>query len=273
MYIFDTHAHYDDESFDKDREEVLKAVKEQGVGRIVNVGTSLALGSIQMTITMTEKYEFVYGAAGIHPEYAMELENEDFYAELEACLGGEKIVALGEIGLDYHYEDNPAKEIQKKHFEGQLELAKKLKMPVILHSRDAARDTLDIVKLYAGKVEGIIHCFSYGTEMAREFLNLGFYIGIGGVLTFKNAKKLKEVVKYAPLDRIVIETDCPYLTPEPNRGKRNHSGNLIFVIKELAALKGVTENEIIKAVCDNGNRVYKIDAHGQKQVQEDCKSG
>ena len=174
MYIFDTHAHYDDESFDKDRKEVLETVKKQGVGRIVNVGTSLALGSIQKTIAMTREYEFVYGAAGIHPEYVMELENEDFYPKLEKCLREEKIVALGEIGLDYHYEDNPAREIQKKHFEGQLELAERLEMPVILHSRDAAEDTLNLVKLYAGKIEGIIHCFSYGTEMAREFLNLGF---------------------------------------------------------------------------------------------------
>lgn len=262
MYIFDTHAHYDDESFDKDREEVLKRVKEQGVGRIVNIGTSLALGSIQKTIKMTKEYEFVYGAAGIHPEYVLELENKNSYAELEACLKEEKIMALGEIGLDYHYEDNPVRDIQKKHFEGQLKLAEKLKMPVILHSRDAAKDTLDLVKLHAGKIEGIIHCFSYGAEMAREFLNLGFYIGIGGVLTFKNAKKLKDVVKYVPLDRIVIETDCPYMAPEPNRGKRNDSSNLVFVIKELAALKGIKENEVINAVCENGNRVYKIDMHG-----------
>ena len=263
MYIFDTHAHYDDESFDKDRKEVLETVKKQGVGRIVNVATSLALGSIQKTIAMTREYEFVYGAAGIHPEYVMELENEDFYTKLEKCLREEKIVALGEIGLDYHYEDNPARERQKKHFEGQLELAERLEMPVILHSRDAAEDTLNLVKLYAGKIEGIIHCFSYGTEMAREFLNLGFYIGIGGVLTFKNAKKLKEVVKYAPLDRMVIETDCPYMAPEPNRGKRNDSGNLIYIIRELASLKGITEKEVIKAVCENGNQIYKIEPEGQ----------
>lgn len=263
MYIFDTHAHYDDKSFDKDRKEVLEMVKKQGVGRIVNVGTSLTLGSIQKTIVMTKEYEFVYGAAGIHPEYVMELENKDRYTELEKCLQEEKIVALGEIGLDYHYEDNPVREIQKKHFEGQLELAEKLKMPVILHSREAAKDTLNFVKLYAGKIEGIIHCFSYGTEMAREFLNLGFYIGIGGVLTFKNAKKLKEVVKYAPLDRLVIETDCPYMTPEPNRGKRNDSSNLVYVIKELASLKGITEKEVLKAVCKNGNRVYKTEMEAQ----------
>lgn len=263
MYIFDTHAHYDNESFDKDRKEVLEMVKRQGVGRIVNVGVSLALGSIQKTVEMTKEYEFVYGAAGIHPEYVMELENKDCYTELEKYLQEEKIVALGEIGLDYHYEDNPSREIQRKHFQRQLELAKRLKMPVILHSRDAAKDTLNLVKLYDGKLEGIIHCFSYGTEIAREFLNLGFYIGIGGVLTFKNAKKLKEVVKYTPLDRMVIETDCPYMTPEPNRGKRNDSGNLIYVIRELAFLKGITEREAIKAVCDNGNRIYKMQAGKQ----------
>lgn len=259
MYIFDTHAHYDCEEFDKDRKEVLKRVREQGVGRIVNVGCSLKEGSIQNTILMTAEYKFVYGAIGIHPEYVMELEkNESGYKELERCLREEKIIALGEIGLDYHYEDNPARKIQKKHFEGQLELAAKVRMPAVIHSRDAAKDTLDIVKLYADKTQGIIHCFSYGAEMAREFLNLGFYIGIGGVLTFKNAKKLKEVARYTPLNRIVIETDCPYMSPEPNRGKRNDSGNLIFVIKELAALKGITEEEVINAVCENGNRVYKL---------------
>lgn len=257
MYIFDTHAHYEDEAFDKDRREILKEIRENGVGRVVNVGSSMK--TTLKTADLTETYDFIYGAAGIHPEHVMELEDETVYEKLEICLRKKRIVALGEIGLDYHYEDNPERKVQRKHFERQLELAKKVKKPVIIHSRDAAGDTLDIMKaLNAGETGGIIHCFSYGTEMAREFLNMGFYIGIGGVLTFKNAKKLKEVAEYAPLDRIVIETDCPYMAPEPNRGKRNYSGNLIYVVKALADIKGTTEEKIIQTTCNNGNLVYRI---------------
>lgn len=257
MYIFDTHAHYEDEAFDEDREEILTEIRKNGVGRVVNVGSSMK--TTLKTVQLTEKYDFVYGAAGIHPEHVMELEDETVYRELEECLIKGRIVALGEIGLDYHYEDNPEKKVQKKHFERQLELAKRVKKPVIIHSRDAAEDTLDIMKsLKAGEASGIIHCFSYGKEMVREFLNMGFYIGIGGVLTFKNAKKIKEVAEYAPLDRILIETDCPYMAPEPNRGKRNHSGNLIYVVKALADIKGVTEEKIIETTCNNGNLVYRI---------------
>lgn len=257
MYIFDTHAHYEDEAFHEDREEILRLIRENGVGRVVNVGSSMK--TTVQTAELTEKYDFIYGAAGIHPEHVMELEEESVYASLEQCLKKEKIVALGEIGLDYHYEDNPDREIQKKHFERQLGLAKSVKKPVIIHSRDAARDTLDIMKASAaGDIGGIVHCFSYGTDMAREYLDMGFYIGIGGVLTFKNARKLKEVAEYVPLERIVIETDCPYMAPEPNRGKRNYSGNLIYVVKVLADIKGVPEEKIVETTWNNGNFVYRI---------------
>lgn len=257
MYIFDTHAHYEDAAFDEDREQVLKEVVERGVGRVLNVGSSL--NTSLKTVELTRQYAFMWGAAGVHPEHADELENDEVYTQLETCLLAEKMAAVGEIGLDYHYEDNPPRDIQKRHFEGQLALAEKLKKPVIIHSRDAAADTLNIMKsMHAADIGGIVHCFSYGKEMAREYLDMGFYIGIGGVLTFKNAKKLKEVAAYAPLDRIVLETDCPYMAPEPNRGKRNHSGYLTYVVKALAEIKQLSEAEVMEQTWKNGNSVYKI---------------
>lgn len=257
MPVFDTHAHYEDEAFAADQVLVFDRIMKEGVGRVVNVGSSLK--TTRKTLELAREYDFIYGAAGIHPEHADELEDEKVYVQLEQCLAAEKIVALGEIGLDYHYEDNPDRRVQRKHFEGQLELARKVKKPVIIHSRDAAADTLDIMKtLHAGDIGGIIHCFSYGREMAREYLDMGFYIGIGGVLTFKNAKKLKEVAAYVPLEQIVIETDCPYMAPEPNRGKRNDSGNLQYVIKALAEIKGISKEEVICRTWDNGIAAYRM---------------
>ena len=258
MNIFDTHAHYEDEAFDSDREQILEQIQKAGVGRVVNVGSSL--NTTYKTIELTKKFDFIYGAAGVHPEHVMELEEEEQYLNLETCLMEDKIVALGEIGLDYHYEDNPERHIQRKHFERQLALAEKCKKPVIIHSRDAAAETLDIMKQCgAEKLGGIVHCFSYGKEIAREYLNMGFYIGIGGVLTFKNARKLKEVADYVPLDRIVIETDCPYMAPEPNRGKRNDSGNLVYVVRTLAERKNVSDEEILRQTWKNGTAVYRMD--------------
>ena len=170
----------------------------------------------------------------------------------------EKAVAVGEIGLDYHYDFSP-RAVQKAVFEEQMALAEALDLPVIIHSRDAAKDTLDIMKVeHNGATGGVIHCFSYGVEMAREYLNMGYYIGIGGVLTFKNAKKLIEVAEYAPLDRIVLETDCPYLAPVPNRGKRNFSGNLPYVVEKLAEIKGVSAEEIIRETAKNARALYRI---------------
>ena len=177
---------------------------------------------------------------------------------LESLAENPKVVAIGEIGLDYYW-DEPEREIQKHWFSAQLEVAKKTGLPVIIHSRDAAKDTLDIMKVeHNGATGGVIHCFSYGVEMAREYLNMGYYIGIGGVLTFKNAKKLIEVAEYAPLDRIVLETDCPYLAPVPNRGKRNFSGNLPYVVEKLAEIKGVSKEEIIRETAKNARALYRI---------------
>lgn len=256
MFIIDTHAHYDDEKFDEDREELLLSMRKNGIGIIVNSGASM--DGVRQTVAFTEKYDFIYGTAGIHPNETEVLEDEKSYEELKAACMKEKIVAVGEIGLDYYW-DEPDREIQKKHFIRQLGLAKEVKKPVVIHSRDAAADTLDIMKAEKAKeLGGIIHCFSYGRDMAREYLDMGFYLGIGGVITFKNSKKLKEVVEYMPLDRMVLETDSPYLTPEPNRGKRNSSLNLPYVVDKIAELKQITPEQVIEATYNNARRVYKI---------------
>ena len=253
--IFDTHAHYDDDAFDEDRETLLAQLKAAGIERVVNVGASIH--SSHTTLELIEKHDFLYGAIGVHPSETEEL-NEEWMNWLEEKSHEKKVVAIGEIGLDYHWEE-PAKDIQKHWFVRQLDLARKVKLPVIIHSRDAAKDTLDIMKVeHNGATGGVIHCFSYGVEMAREYLNMGYYIGIGGVLTFKNAKKLIEVAEYAPLDRIVLETDCPYLAPVPNRGKRNFSGNLPYVVEKLAEIKGVSAEEIIRETAKNARALYRI---------------
>ena len=253
--IFDTHAHYDDDAFDEDREPLLAQLKAAGIERVVNVGASIH--SSHTTLELIEKHDFLYGAIGVHPSETEEL-NEEWMNWLEEKSHEKKVVAIGEIGLDYHWEE-PARDVQKYWFVRQLDLARKVKLPVIIHSRDAAKDTLDIMKVeHNGATGGVIHCFSYGVEMAREYLNMGYYIGIGGVLTFKNAKKLIEVAEYAPLDRIVLETDCPYLAPVPNRGKRNFSGNLPYVVEKLAEIKGVSAEEIIRETAKNARALYRI---------------
>lgn len=253
--IFDTHAHYDDDAFDGDRENLLESLKENGIEAVVNVGASLK--SCKTTLELAEKYNFVYGALGIHPSDTAELKEADM-DWLRGELKKPKIVALGEIGLDYYW-DEPDREIQKKWFVRQLALAKELDIPIIIHSRDAAKDTLDIMKAeHNGASEGVIHCFSYGVEIAREYLNMGYFLGIGGVLTFKNAKKLREVAEYAPLSQLVLETDCPYLAPEPNRGKRNSSLNLPNVCRMLADLKGMTEEQVIEETNRNARRLYRL---------------
>ncbi|PXX52602.1 TatD DNase family protein [Hungatella effluvii] len=255
MMIFDTHAHYDDEQFDEDREELLASMQAYGVEAVTNIGASLA--SSQNTIELTKKYPFVYGAIGVHPNEVDEL-NEDGIAWLKENSALPKIVAVGEIGLDYYW-DEPGQEVQKKWFLRQLELAREVKLPVVIHSRDAAKDTLDIMKsFHAENLGGVIHCFSYTKEMAREYLNMGFYLGIGGVVTFKNAKKLKEVVEYMPMEQMVLETDCPYLSPVPNRGKRNSSLNLPYVVEEVARLKEISVDEVIEITNRNAKTMYRL---------------
>lgn len=253
--IFETHAHYDDEAFEADQEEILNSMQECGIGRIVNACASIE--SLKDTELLMEKYPFVYGAFGIHPDDADKMTQETL-DEIRKLCQLPKAVAVGEIGLDYYWHKEEAEhEPQKKMFRAQMEIAREEKMPFMIHSREAAKDTLDIVKDYVrgGMYGGIIHCFSYAKEMAREYLDMGLYLGIGGVITFKNAKKLKEVVEYAPLSQIVLETDSPYLSPEPNRGKRNDSRNLIFVAREIAQIKGITEEEVIAVTEENAEKL------------------
>lgn len=253
--IFDTHAHYDDEAFDADREELLERLPGEGIARIVNVGASLA--SCRKTIALMNRYEYVYGAIGVHPSETAELDEEAFTDLRQQCQL-EKCVAVGEIGLDYYW-DEPDRELQKKWFRRQLNLAREIGKPVIIHSRDAAKDTVDIMtEEHAEEIGGVIHCYSYTKETAESFLKMGFYFGIGGVLTFKNAKKLKEAVAYLPLEKIVLETDCPYLAPEPNRGKRNSSLNLPYVVRAMAELKGTDEETVRRVTWENAERLYRM---------------
>ncbi len=254
-YIFDTHAHYDDEAFDNDREELLDSLKENGIGCVVNVGASIT--SCKTTLELAKTHSFIYGALGVHPNETAGLTEGDM-EWLKKSLADEKIVAVGEIGFDYYW-DEPEREIQKKWFVRQLALSEETGLPVIIHSRDAARDTLDIMKAeHNGVTKGVIHCFSYGVEMAREYLNMGYYLGIGGVLTFKNAKKLREVVEYTPISRLVLETDCPYLAPVPNRGKRNSSLNLPYVVQTMAEIKSMEPEEIIRLTTENAKELYGL---------------
>lgn len=253
--IFDTHAHYDDEAFDEDRDEVLTSLRKRGVGTVVNVGASME-GS-RRSVSLSEQYEFVYSAVGVHPDEVGELREEDMEWMREQ-LQKPKVVAVGEIGLDYYW-DKEGHDLQKKWFLRQLELAKELKKPVIIHSREAAADTMELLKAnYHGEMPMVMHCYSYSMEMAREYRKMGLYLGIGGVLTFKNAKKLKETVLESPMEYLLLETDCPYLAPVPNRGKRNDSGMLKYVVQELAALKGITPEEVIRITEENARRFYGI---------------
>lgn len=254
--IFDTHAHYDDEAFDEDRDTLLSSLPEQGVAKVVNVGASLA--SCRKTMELMDKYDFVYGAIGVHPSETAELNEENFEWLKEAC-GHEKCVALGEIGLDYYWNE-PEAAIQKEWFVRQMDLARELNLPMVIHSRDAAKDTVDMMTAAkAGEIGGVIHCYSYTKETARSFLDMGFYFGIGGVLTFNNAKKLKEAVEYIPMDRIVLETDCPYLAPVPYRGKRNCSLYIAHVIEDMAQIKGITEEEVRKQAWNNAHALYRME--------------
>ena len=253
--IFDTHAHYDDKQFAEDRDQVLSSMQEQGVGTIVDA--SATVDSWERVLELTKRYPFVYGMIGVHPDEVGDL-NEENFARMEHLLHEEKVVAVGEIGLDYYW-DKEQHEIQKEWFIRQLQLARKLNMPVNIHSREAAQDTMEIMKKYAADMKAIIHCYSYSKEMAEEYVKMGYLLGIGGVVTFKNAKKLKEVVKAVPLSHIVLETDCPYLAPEPNRGKRNASSNLIYVAQTIAELKGTTTEEVIAVTEENARKFYGLD--------------
>lgn len=253
--IFETHAHYDDEQFDNDRESLLRSLPEHGIAYVVNIGSSIETS--KNTIELVNRYSFAYGAIGVHPNEVAELD-EDKIAWLKEKTKEPKIVAIGEIGLDYYWKE-PEREIQKKWFDRQMALAKEVKLPMVIHSREAAKDTVDMMKAAGAKdIGGVIHCYSYSLETAKIFLDMGFYLGIGGVVTFNNARKLKEVVEYAPLDRLVLETDCPYLAPVPLRGKRNSSLNIPYVIKEIEKIKNIGYDEIVEVTNRNAKTLYKI---------------
>ncbi len=256
--IFDTHAHYDDQAFAGDLENVLEECKQAGIGRMVDVASTIE--SLEKCQSLAGIYPQIYFALGIHPEECAEM-SEEIVNQIREGMKDPKALAIGEIGLDYHWETVP-REVQKRWFIRQLQLAHELDKPVIIHSREAAEDTYSILQTYAPKREektpGVIHCFSYSKEMAAAFLKLGFYLGIGGVLTYKNARKLREVVEMAPMDRLVLETDCPYLTPVPHRGERNSSAYLPLVAAQIAEIRGVEVQEVIDITEKNAEQLYGL---------------
>lgn len=253
--IFETHAHYDDEAFQEDRKELLARMKASGIGRIVNIGASIE--TTKAALELAKQYDFIYAAAGVHPSDIDGL-NEETFAWLKEQMAWEETVAVGEIGLDYYWEKDPAQQEKQKYwFRRQMELAEEASLPVVIHSREAAKDTMEILKEFdLGGRTGVIHCYSYSKEMALAYVEMGYYIGVGGVITFKNAKKLVETVEKVPLERIVLETDSPYLAPEPYRGKRNTSLSLPYVVDKIAEIKGVSAEEVEAATWENAFRLY-----------------
>ena len=253
--LFDTHAHLNDPAFDADREELMASFADAGVGLVMNAGCSLE--SSRDIVQMAEKYPWLYASVGSHPDSADEVNEEVLEEYRKLCKQSSKVKAIGEIGLDYYYEDIP-REIQQKAFRMQMALAQELDLPVIVHEREAHNDGMLIVKEFP-KVKGVFHCYSGSAEMARQLVNMGWYIGFTGVLTFKNARKAVETAASIPLDRIVMETDCPFMAPEPFRGKRNHPGYLCRMAEKLAQIRGISLEEVHAATTANGKRLYRID--------------
>ena len=254
-YIFDTHSHYDDKAFDSDRDEILGGLLAKGIGKVVDVGADMP--SSKMALELAKQYEFVYAALGVHPSEVEGL-TEDDMAWISSHVAHEKVAAIGEIGLDYHWPE-PEPALQKQWFRRQIELAKEVKLPIIVHSRDAADPTMQIIQeTKAYECGGVIHCYSYSPEMAEEYVKMGFFIGMGGVLTFKNAKKLVRCAERIPLSSIVLETDCPYMAPAPHRGEKSHSGMIKYTAAKMAELKGVSPEEMIEICRENGERLFRI---------------
>ena len=253
--LFDTHAHMDDRAFDEDRHDLLVSLNAQQVALVMNPGCSLT--SSRNADALSKQYDFVYAAVGSHPDVADEVDEQVLDAYRKLCKLNSKIKAIGEIGLDYHYEDIP-REVQLKAFRAQMALAAELDLPVIVHERDAHADGMAVVDEFP-TVKGVFHCYSGSAEMALELVKRGWYIGFTGVLTFKNAKKAVEVASRIPLDRLVLETDCPYMAPEPFRGKRNHPGYLYRMAEKLAEIRDVSVEEIHRITTENGKRLYRID--------------
>ncbi len=252
--LFDTHAHMDDRAFDSDREELLKSLPSQGIGLLMNPGCSLE--SSRNAAALAERFDYIYAAVGSHPDAADEVNGEVLEEYRKLCKLNPKIKAIGEIGLDYHYEDIP-RELQLRAFRMQMALAQELKLPAIVHEREAHEDGMAVVREFPD-VTGVFHCYSGSAEMARQLVDRGWYIGFTGVLTFKNARKAVEVASAIPLERIVLETDCPYMSPEPFRGRRNDPGKLYRMAEKLAELRGLTVAEVHEITTENGKRLYRI---------------
>ena len=252
--LFDTHAHLDDRAFDEDRAQLLADLPNQGLALVMNPGCSLE--SSRNVVKIAAEYDYIYAAVGSHPDVADEV-NEAVIDEYRMlCKLNPKVKAIGEIGLDYHYEDIP-RDIQQKAFRMQMELARELKLPVIVHERDAHEDGMAMIREFPD-VTGVFHCYSGSAEMARQLVDKGWYIGFTGVLTFKNARKAVEVASSIPLERIVLETDCPYMSPEPFRGKRNDPGKLYRMAEKLAEIRGLSVEEIHAITVENGKKLYRI---------------
>ncbi|NLK22052.1 MAG: TatD family hydrolase [Epulopiscium sp.] len=252
MY-FESHAHYDDKAFDEDREELLEKLPIEGIDYVIQVAANVS--SSKAGIELAKRYEYIYCSIGVHPHDVKEL-NEDNFKQLKGLSKEYKVVAIGEIGLDYHYDNSP-RDLQRHWFERQLNWAKEIELPVIIHSREASYETFDIISKVKPR-KGVIHCYSGSVEMAKEYVKKGFYIGIGGTTTFKNAKKVIEVIKEIPLSSILIETDAPYLSPVPFRGKRNDSTNLRYIVEKIANIKDVDVKEIARITKENGRELFKI---------------
>lgn len=253
--IIESHTHMDDSAFDEDRDSLIMEIKNSGIEYMMNISASLK--SIKTSIELAKKYDFIYASVGVHPSESQELNDENFqWLRKQAAF--EKVKAIGEIGLDYYWQE-PEKEIQQYWFREQLKLAHEISLPVIIHSREAAADTYRIMKEEnADKLDGVIHCFSYTKETARDYLNWNYYFGIGGVITFQNAKKLKEAVEYIPIENIVLETDSPYLAPIPFRGKRNSSLNLPLIAQAISEIKKIEVEKVIEITRKNTKKLYRL---------------
>lgn len=253
MILFDTHAHYDDRRFDKDRDALLASMPQQGVGYICNIGCDMPTS--QQSIALAEAHDHVYAVVGIHPHNAQDAQPEDFET-LRQMTQHPKVLALGEMGLDYHYDFSP-RDVQRKVFVRQMELAGELNIPVVIHEREACQDVLEVVRQYP-VCRGVYHCYSGSAETARELVKLGYYLGFNGVITFDNARRSHEVIRSVPLERLLLETDCPYLTPVPHRGKRNDSGLMKYSLQKMAELRGLTPEEMARITTENALRFYGL---------------
>lgn len=253
--LFDSHAHYDDEKFEPDRPEVLERALNRGVSLVLNAASDIETS--KKSILLAEKYPYIYTAVGVHP-HNVEEAGENAVHELKALSGGKKVVAIGEIGLDYHYDFAP-RPLQREWFSRQIGLARELGLPIVVHNRDSHQDVMDVIKAEnARDTGGVFHCYSGSVEMAKELLELNFYISFGGVITFKNSRRAAEVVEYLPEDRLLIETDCPYLAPEPYRGKRNESAYIIEIARKVAEIRKTTLERVAEFTMENAKRLFRI---------------